>query len=114
MIADLEQEIQHEVDAKMKLAVSSNVYEQLSDDVKGKSAILAALKATVEPPRNTMKVPTTVSFLLRTASAIVTVCAVNRTSHIHHPSAKKLRLRNERQLLICFAQCDDLRPMLEV
>lgn len=49
VIRGLEQEVQAQVDAKMQLASDSHVYEQLSEDIKSKSAILAALKATLRP-----------------------------------------------------------------
>ena len=49
VIGNLERELQAKVDAKMKLASDSHVYERLSEDIKSKAAILAALKATLGP-----------------------------------------------------------------
>ena len=39
----------------MRLASDSHVYEQLSEDIKSKSAILAALKAGLRPARNMVR-----------------------------------------------------------
>jgi hypothetical protein len=55
IIVGLEREIQEQVDAKMRLASDSHVYEQLSEDIKSKSAILAALKAGLRPARNMVR-----------------------------------------------------------
>ena len=49
MISNFEHEVQQAVDAKMKIAATSDVYGRLSDDIKTKSGILAALKATLHP-----------------------------------------------------------------
>jgi hypothetical protein len=49
VIAKLQREVESEVDAKMRLASTSDVYQHLSEDIKSKSAILAALKATLRP-----------------------------------------------------------------
>jgi len=52
VIGNLEREVQSEIDAKMRLAKDSEVYEALSEDIQSKSAILAALKATLQPPQS--------------------------------------------------------------
>lgn len=54
IILKLEREVQSEVDAKMRLASTSDVYDKLSEDIKSKSAILAALKSTLRPSGDTL------------------------------------------------------------
>lgn len=113
VIGNLERELQAKVDAKMKLASDSHVYERLSEDIKSKAAILAALKATLGPVTDLVRVEhdetlpvidfgiKLVSLLRETCylrDCVKTACENRLGAHTHPQIGKNLHLQSARLL----------------